>query len=120
MAEAKAPAKFGGAYKENEHHRPDPTHMYDQYNTSGTGAHDDLSDITPVFDHARHRAQIQAGRALDPRDKEVPETSLIFQDGSFDREAAERRVKEAAAEAKKNPPPSGNPGPAERKAANTA
>ncbi len=97
------------AYKESDDHVPAPTDMYGTLDTSGTAgtAHSRLEEVTPVFDVAAKQDAITAARALDPEDKEVPESLVILPEGQQlvqgDPEAARTRIQNKAAAAAKEP-----------------
>lgn len=121
MADTKAtaPVKFGGAYKESDTHVPDPTAMYDQFNTSGTGAHGVIEDVSPVFEIAKNNAAVQAANAIDP-DHPEPASSLIYPDAQnlrvVDHDEIHEKVRARAEEAKSAPVVVGGPTLSERAA----
>lgn len=113
-----AGVQIGGEYSEdNPDHIPNPTDQYRQYKTSGTGAHEDISEVSPIFDADRQTLAVEAARALDPDDPGVPRNRVILPDDKEDNEAAVRRVQAAADKAVANPVIVGGPGKAEQKGA---
>lgn len=121
MADTKSSVKVGGAYKESDDHVPSPTDLYDQYNTSGTGSHHVIEDVSPVFEVAKRDAKIQTGRALDPEDTDVPTSAVVLPDGQRliveDHDEIRDRLKADAEKAADNPVEVGGPSPSARLAA---
>jgi hypothetical protein len=67
-----------GGYRENEDYRPNPHFQYGTLDTSDTAgaAHQNIREVSPVFDVGRAQALALAARALDPNDTEV-DSSLV-------------------------------------------
>lgn len=120
MAETNSAVKVGGAYKESDDHVPNPTDLYDQFNTSGTGSHHVIEDVSPIFDVAKRESKILSGRALDPNDP-TPESHVVLPEGqrliTEDLDKVRDRLKKEAKEAEKNPVEVGGPSPSQRLAA---
>lgn len=79
--------KLGGAYKESDSHVPSPTDQFGTLDTTDTAGKADHSvqDVSPVFEAAKAQNLLQAARALDPEDTEVP-SSLVILPGDDDRD----------------------------------
>lgn len=93
--------KVAGPYKESDDHVPNPTDMYRQLNTSGTGSVTNIKDVTPVFDVAQKAAHRQAGAALDPKDDTVDRSAVLLPDNKRDNDEVVKEVKERAKDAEK-------------------
>lgn len=99
----------GGAYKESDDHVPDPTHQFGTVDTSGTAgtAHSRIEEVTPVFDVADAQNAATAARALDPEDKDVPESLVNLPQGQVmevvDKDAVKDRIQTKAQAYKKDP-----------------
>lgn len=113
-----AGVQIGGEYSEdNPDHIPNPTDVYRQYKTSGTGAHEDVSEVSPIFDADRQTLAVEAARALDPDDTGVPRNRVILPDDKEDNAAAVERIQRLADKAVEEPVVVGGPGKAEQKGA---
>lgn len=73
----------GTRYSERDDFVPDATHQFGTLDTSGTGggAHQEMREITPVFDVADVEAAKVAAKALDPNDP-TPESLVVLPQGS--------------------------------------
>jgi len=113
-----AGVQIGGEYSEgNDAHVPNPTDMYRQYKTSGTGAHEDVSAVSPIFDADRQTLAVEAARALDPDDPGVPRSRVILPDEKGNNEQAIKDIQRRAEAAVENPVVIGGPSKAEANAA---
>lgn len=112
-----AGVKIGGTYVESEDHIPRATDQYKQYKTSGTGAHEQIEEISPIFAADKQVLAVEAARALDPEDKGIPRERVILPDDKEDNDAAIKRVNAAAKRAQKDPVVVGGPSAAEKDAA---
>lgn len=112
-----AGVQIGGTYVENPDFVPHATDVFKQYKTSGTGAHEQIEEVSPIFAADKQTLAVEAARALDPEDKGIPRTRVILPDDTDDNEAAIERVQAAAQRAKDNPVVVGGPSPAEQQAA---
>lgn len=112
-----AGVKVGGEYVENPDHIPNATDQFKQYKTSGTGAHEKIEEVSPIFDADRQVTAVEAARALDPDDPGVPRSRVILPDDKEDNDAAIDRLKAAAKRAVKQPVVVGGPSKAEVQAA---
>ncbi len=102
--------KQGAAYRESDDHVPSPYDMTGTFNTSGTGAHLDLSSVSPVVEVDKEQtaqAILDDDATVLYAENKVPEQS---EQESALKEAAQERVDAGPVEV-------GGPTPAEAEAA---
>jgi hypothetical protein len=89
-------------YVENPDFVPDVTDAMGTLDTSGTagGAHEDINQVTPVFEAAKAQDLQRAALAVDPEHPEVPESEVTLSTGTTvvhgDPEEDRERVQKAA------------------------
>lgn len=85
-----------GGYREedSEDWTPNPHFQYGTLDTSDTAgaAHQNVREISPVFDVGRAQALALAARALDPEDKDVPESLVVLPEEPLTNEEAKKQL----------------------------
>lgn len=83
-------------YYEDENHRPEPLYQYGTLDTSDTagGAHQNVKEISPVFEEARLTNLATAAKALDPEDP-TPAELVTLPTGSVTVTGSVRTAEEA-------------------------
>lgn len=109
--------KVGGPYVENEDFVPNPADQNAQYNTSGLGAHQRIEEVSSVYEVDKVRTAQQVLAALDPKDASVSADKVLLPEATDDNETAKKSLAAAAKERVKQGVVIGEPGPAEREAA---
>jgi hypothetical protein len=109
----------GGGYVEDDNFVPDPSDLIGQFNTSGTGAHQNLDAHTNAFAIDRQAVAEQVVRALDPKDFSVNSSAVILPDTDLTHEEAKAEILAKAEEIASTPLVLGEPGPAEAAAGET-
>jgi hypothetical protein len=109
----------GGGYVENPDFVPDPGDLIGQFNTSGTGAHQNLDAHTNAFAIDRQAVAEQVVRALDPKDFSVNSSAVILPEKDLSRQEAKDEILAKAEEIASTPLVLGEPGPAEAAAGDT-
>lgn len=107
----------GGEYVENPDFRPDPSDLVGQFNTSGTGAHQNLDAHTNAFAVDRQVIAEQVVRALDPKDFSVNSSAVILPDDLLAHDEAKKEILAKATQIAGTPLVLGEAGPAELAAA---
>lgn len=115
-------AVVGGPYVEDPDFVPNPTDLHGTFNTSGVGAHHDPSTVSPIFEVDRQATAAQIAAALDDDDDSVSSDTVLFpshqQFAAADPEAdKEALLNRAQARLDNGPVVIGEPGPAEKEAA---
>ncbi len=113
------PVEIGGAYVESESHVPNPTDIVAQYNTSGTGAHQKIEEISPIFEVDKVKTAEQILGALDPKDTSVSADKVLLPNVEQDNDAAAKAIKATAKARVQEGVVVGGPTPAEREAEDT-
>lgn len=109
--------KVGGPYVEDENFVPNPTDQMKQYNTSGLGAHQRIEEVANIFEVDKVKTAEQIVAALDEDDPSVDASRVVLPSATDDNDAARERVLKAAQARVKQGVVIGEPGPAEREAA---
>lgn len=109
-------------YAESDDHTPNPTDQYGTLDTSGTAgaAHNQVNEVTPIFEIARKQDLETAAKALDPNDP-TPEHLVVLPPSQVlhtaDPEKAREHLKKKAEAETKKPVVVGGPTPAQQEAA---
>jgi hypothetical protein len=111
-----------GGYREpdSEDWVPNPHFQYGTLDTTDTAgaAHQNVREISPVFDQGRAQALALAARALDPEDTDVPESLVVLPEEPLTNEEAKRQLADRVEALKKDKIVLGGP-TTEQKAAAT-
>lgn len=87
-----------GGYREedSENWTPNPHFQYGTLDTSDTAgaAHQNIKEVSPVFDVGRAQALSLAARALDPEDKDVDSRLVVLPEESLTAEEAKKNLAE--------------------------
>lgn len=113
--------EFGGYREEDsEDWAPNPHFQYGTLDTSDTAgaAHQNIREVSPVFDQGRALALALAARALDPNDTEVSESLVVLPEEPLTNDEAKRQLADRVEALKKDKIVLGGP-TAEQKAAAT-
>lgn len=116
MADSNSKVVAGGGYVENPDHIPNPADLTGQFNTSGTGAHQNYDAYTDVFKVDRQNVADQALRALDPKDSSVASSQVVLPNMYESNTEAVKRLTAQAESITSSPAVVGEPGPAEQAA----
>jgi hypothetical protein len=87
--------EYGGYREEDsEDFTPNPHFQYGTLDTSDTAgaAHQNIKEVSPVFEVGRAQALQLAARALDPEDKDVPESLVVLPEESLTADEAKRNL----------------------------
>lgn len=87
--------EYGGYREEDsEGFTPNPHFQYGTLDTSDTAgaAHQNIKEISPVFEVGRAQALKLAARALDPEDKEVSESLVVLPEESLTADQAKKNL----------------------------
>jgi hypothetical protein len=87
--------EYGGYREEDsENFTPNPHFQYGTLDTSDTAgaAHQNIKEVSPVFEVGRAQALQLAARALDPEDKDVSESLVVLPEESLTADEAKRNL----------------------------
>lgn len=115
--------EYGGyREKDSEDWAPNPHFQYGTLDTSDTAgaAHQNIKEVSPVFDLGRAQALNLATRALDPEDTEVDPSLVVLPTEALTAEEAKKNLADAVAKLKEEKIVVGGPTAEQRAAATDA